>query len=40
MGNEVVSRAAWPLVGSNALKTICLSGVLICFMSSLINHIV
>lgn len=39
-GSEVASRAAWALVGSIALKTICLSGVLICFMSSLINRIV
>lgn len=39
-GSEMASRVAWPLVGSIALKTICLSGVLICFMSSLINHFV
>lgn len=40
MGSEVTNRAAYPLVGFMAPKTIFLSGVLICFMSSLINHIV
>lgn len=40
MGHEVPNIVAQHLVGSISLKTIFLSGVLIGFMSSLINDIV